>query len=622
MPNVLVKTGNYNINAYVGWWSEENISTNQSTVYCYFFVQVPSGWNIGPWTDNAGSYVGRSNLTFNGSIENIGAGNHIISDTKTFTVDHNNDGTCSTKIYWKWGVRSSWGGFYEASGDFNITLPTIPRQANITGALDITDNSTPSISFSTAGTGTLDVWLEPNPNGSHLCIRTNIPNTGYYDWILTESERNQLRNACSGKNCTLRYGLYTTINGTQYVSYIDKKLTVQETDTTKPSVTLQVSNDNTSIPATVRSIFNDMYIQGKSRLNVSISATGQFGATIREYSTPIDGKSYNESSFTSDFLSAPGNKNIKTTVTDSRNFTNSGNENILVYEYSKPKIIPVSGTSEVKCYRSDNNGNQTNNSNKIWIKAKKDFYLLDNKNSCTLRWRYKLSSETWENQPWYILQTTNNEYDALIDGTFTITNTYTIQIGVIDTLGEYDSLDFDIPTDDVPLHLGKGGKSVGIGRYADTNDDYSVKVGWETTFDEDVHFSGEVSYDGEVLKNFIIEQGQYNNGTVTWNYKKYKNGDAECWTNNYQTTANMSSWGSMYIGYINSPGRYPITFISPPIVDVYWIRSNFYCSPIWALHLGSSTDYSVCPDLQLCDSNPPPSDPNFTLGIKVTGKWK
>ena len=122
--DVLVHTGYCNgnssapIKCYVGYTVSQSIANNQSTVSCYFWIKVPSGWTIGPWSDSRGSYVGRTDKTFSGAINNIGAGNHIISDTKTFTVNHNADGTASTTIYWKWGVNSSWGRVQVPSGSF------------------------------------------------------------------------------------------------------------------------------------------------------------------------------------------------------------------------------------------------------------------------------------------------------------------------------------------------------------------------------------------------------------------------------------------------------------------------------------------------------------------------
>ena len=56
-----------------------------------------------------------------------------------------------------------------------------------------------------AGGFNMSVWLEPNPNGPHLAVRDNIPNTGSYTWELTDEERNQLREACKGKTCTISY---------------------------------------------------------------------------------------------------------------------------------------------------------------------------------------------------------------------------------------------------------------------------------------------------------------------------------------------------------------------------------------------------------------------------------
>ena len=162
------------------------------------------------------------------------------------------------------------------TSDGNWTLDSIPRQATITAAYDFTDVGNPSISFSNPGGYRMDVWLEPNPVGDHLCIRENIPNTGSYTWSLTDAERDALRNKCAGNSCPIRIGLYSYVGGVQYADYKDKTYTMTDNTATKPVVSLSVTPNNGSLPST----FNGLYIQGKTRVNVAISAQGKHNASI------------------------------------------------------------------------------------------------------------------------------------------------------------------------------------------------------------------------------------------------------------------------------------------------------------------------------------------------------
>ena len=114
------------VSLYVYYKTSQDVATNKSTVTVGMYVTTPSGWDIGSWTDYNGSYIGTTANTFNGTIPNF-SGTRWLVENKTFTVEHNADGTGTATIYWKWGVNSPWGGYENPSGSFSITLPTIAR---------------------------------------------------------------------------------------------------------------------------------------------------------------------------------------------------------------------------------------------------------------------------------------------------------------------------------------------------------------------------------------------------------------------------------------------------------------------------------------------------------------
>jgi hypothetical protein len=218
------------------------------------------------------------------------------------------------------------------------TLDSIPRQATITAASNFTDVSNPSISFSNPVGFPMHVWLEPNPIGTHYCERSNIPNTGSYTWSLSDAEREALRKSCPGKQCTIRIGLYSNVNGTLYTDYRDMTYTMTENTATRPSIGIGVAPANDAFP----SVFGGLYLQGKSKPVVYIAAEGKYGASIGSYSTTIDGKTYSSNSFTADAFAAAGTMTITSSVKDSRGFTNSGSYKITVIPYSVPNITSFS----------------------------------------------------------------------------------------------------------------------------------------------------------------------------------------------------------------------------------------------------------------------------------------
>ena len=418
-----------------------------------------------------------------GTYSNFDKGDHQIASGQ-LEVPHTSDGTKTFTISSFTGWLYS-GHNYSSNGG-SYTLPAIPRKATITAASDFADTDNPSISFSNPGGFAMDVWIEPNPVGDHFCVRNNIPNTGSYTWVLTDEERDELRNACVGTSCTIRLGLYSNVGGTIYSDYKDKKFTLTENAATKPEVFIGVSVDNGKLP----SAFSDMYIQGKSKAFVTVSADAKYQSSIKSYYAMVEGKKYESDAITSDVLQKSGMLYIFGYAVDSRGFTGFASEEIDVVEYSKPLVIPLSTENAILCYRSDGNGNRTGNSTSVWVKAKRSYYNLSNENTCALQWRRKLVTEAWDDtkHKWNDLipysNKTTHEYNAQISGVFDLRNSYTIQIMAIDAIGEFDIKTFEIPTRDVALHLGKGGKNVSVGTYCDYSRERTFYSDWEGIFDK------------------------------------------------------------------------------------------------------------------------------------------
>jgi hypothetical protein len=261
-------------------------------------------------------------------------GTVVASGTKTIT--HNDNGSRNLEVYVEGGIYTY---AVNCTGSATFALDNIPRKATITAASDFTDLDNPSISFSNPGGFPMDVWLEPTPVGDHLCIRTGIPNTGQYTWALTNAERDALRNKCAGKaSCPIRLGIYTRIGDTEQPDYQDKTYTITESTATKPSVSIGVSVNNSGVP----SAFGSLYIQGKSKANITLSAAGKYGAGINSYSTTVDGKTYSAASFTTDILAKSGTVTIVSSVKDSRGFSNAASKQITVIPYSAPWITSFS----------------------------------------------------------------------------------------------------------------------------------------------------------------------------------------------------------------------------------------------------------------------------------------
>jgi hypothetical protein len=444
--------------------------------------------------------INGSKVYSGGTYSNYSKGNHTIA-SGTMWITHGSDGSKKFSI-------SSFTGWlysnynYSSNGD-SYTLTQIPRAATLTSAPNFNDHGNPVIQYSNpAGNSATSLMACISLTGAKDDVAyRNVTKTGTsYTFNLTEAERNVLRKATSKNSRKLYFYLRTMFGTTTYYAKKEVTFSIVEDEDSKPSITMDATLDNSSMPST----FEDMCIQGKSRYSITLTAEGKYGASIASLYAVVGGVKYNSASFKTDVFNTSDDIAIVGYVTDTRDFTNFTSEPINVIPYSKPLVIPIEGEIAIYCYRSDGNGKRISNSTSVWIKAQRTFYSVSGKNLCALQWRRKLTAEEWNDSVhlWNDLiaktDTTTSEYDALISGeVFDLKKSYTVQIRAIDDIGEYDVKTIDIPTEDVALHLGKGGKNVSIGAYCDYSKEYTFYSEW------DAYFNNEVYVKDQKLEDFI-----------------------------------------------------------------------------------------------------------------------
>jgi hypothetical protein len=409
-----------------------------------------------------------------------------VSDT-TDWIQHNGDGSQGINVVLKTAIYTGTVSEYKKYWQ----LDNIPRQATLTEAPDFTDLDNPKITFSNpAGNAVsgLDACISLTGAKDDIPYRAISKTGNSYTFSLTEAERDILRNATPTGTRDVIFFVRTIISGKNFYSTSTKKLTIRETDKTRPSIAMDITLNNGSLS----SKFANMYIQGKSRLDITLSAQGKYGASINSYSASVGGDSYSGSSFTTRTIAKSGDVDVIGYAKDSRGFTGSASKKISVAAYSKPLVIPIGSENAILCYRSDGNGVRIGNSTSVWIKAKRSYYNLSGKNGCALHWRRRLITEAWNDSvhKWQELieegNTFTDEYNGLIGEVFELNKSYAVQIRAVDDIGEYDIKEFEIPTQDVALHLGAGGKKASFGTYCNDLPDYTLYSDWLSIFDKGI----------------------------------------------------------------------------------------------------------------------------------------
>ena len=437
----------------------------------------------------------------------------------TITVPHNEDGSktisvsLSTAIYYT-------GTSNTKTKTASWELDTITRWAYLTSTSDFTDTQLPTITYVNPkgnDVTALEACIS-NPGGDIIYVPyRDISKTGT-SYTFTAEDVNLLK-AITGKDpLQVKFVIRTRANGSLYHDSENRVFRVNENDDTKPKVSVSLSPDN---PSTFASSVAGLYIQGKTRVKATITPQLKYGATVSNYTLYVGGltKISTEATITSDVLSTNGdNVALTASVKDSRGFTGTATKSIKVYTYSKPLVEPLEGESAVLCSRSDKSGE----AEFVCVEAKMSYSSLDKKNRCTLQWRQKLSTEAWDDSKhdWedLIARTDNtNEYSSLVkkDGVaivFDKTKSYSIQIKATDDVGEFDIKDFEIPTEDVALHLGRGGKNVSIGEYCDYAEERTFRSAWKAIFDNGIyanHIGSIDLYNGKDFNNLYEVTGYY-----------------------------------------------------------------------------------------------------------------
>ena len=318
---------------------------------------------------------------------------------------------------------------------------------------------------------------------------------------LTESELSTIYNKLpSSTQGTLRFTFSTYIDSgysTQIgdATYKEISLNIPNIDATQPTATLTVS------PVTsLASPFNTLYIKGKTKVKADLaSGAGKFGATIKSYSVSI-GALKGTPPLTSEYITSVSDITVTGTVTDSRGFSRTYTETIKVIDHSTPRLLPVSGESEVIAARCNSEGALDDNGTYLLIAAKRAYSKVESagvqKNYCKIQYRYKVEGGSYSAWTEILSRTATSDEiitGALLEGTLSTTSTYRVQVRAIDDLGEAGTANIFVSTEKVYKHEAASKRSLGIGKLVEEDDESVVDIAEDIT----TIIRGNVEFRGE-----------------------------------------------------------------------------------------------------------------------------
>ena len=589
--------------------SATNIANNTSTLSFNFKISPTDngGWDFYEWGQLIAYTITINGTNYSGYIPDYNGTSVVTLKSGTQSVSHNADGTKS--ISYSFSVTDSTGAYYatgNASASGTFTLTTIPRASTVS-----------AVSGTTIG-GTMTVTIARAVSTFTHQLLYKVGNSAWYDlgrdigtskaFTIDIATANQFPNALTGN---LQLCLRTYSGTTQIGSDYYHNVTVSV-----PSYTPTIS----AIKLTGNNLLSGEYVQGKSTVTVEISASSQYGATIKSYSSTLDGKTYGDIKFTSSALTN-GSKTASVTITDTRGKTATlASSAITVRDYANPTITEFTLARQ-------------STATTVIATVKGSVSSVNNKNAKTIQVTLNGVTQTITSSSYTINGTTtftNVPTDNTLTSVAQITDSYT-----------HITRNFVLPTVAVTLdfhHSGKGiamgkvaekenllevawnmqvngninGVSVGTDNYVlggsrDTITDenwiakapsfigtYSQNNQWFSTIslrhrnglDDGTNYglqlrsiltqadnlSWRQNYggswqgwktllDSNNTADYVVEQGT----SGIWTYRKWNSGLAECWGVYTMTTAATKTWGSLYYSDTLAPRiNYPFTFTSRP----------------------------------------------------------
>lgn len=313
---------------------ENNTTTTQFRLRSKTIVGSGSGNNYNFRLDYANAVSGSGLWTVKNEV--------IVSSEATIT--HNEDGTKTTGVTADIFVE---GLGLNASLQGGVILPTISRYAIITDAPNFNDEENPTITFTNTGLYNVRPVLYAIYNDERVIISTGqtLQNgeTSYtFDLdeyafqSQTQTQRDKLRELCTGQSIIIIYAVQTSVSPTPYIS--TARATMNIVNAT-PTFTYTITETNANVISVLGGSSASSIIQNASVVDITFTPVVLKYATISAVSVVYNGLTYTVT--TSPYtLSIPiVNSNIFTlSVIDSRGYVTSqvdSNRTLIDYEAVK-----------------------------------------------------------------------------------------------------------------------------------------------------------------------------------------------------------------------------------------------------------------------------------------------
>lgn len=457
-----ILSGNYKLR--VDWSATQNVSNNTSKITATMYLVQASSWGLGisSRSDNKTVINGTTYTWSSPAISNGGGKTTKLAAVTSGNIAHSADGGKSVTISATFELNATISGTYRdtITASATITLNTIPRATQPTLSASSADmGATVTVTMDRASSAFTHDLAYKVGSGSYVSISTGRGTS--YSWTVPDVA-SQIPNDTSTKltlRCITKNG--STTIGTKY-AYITAKVPASVIPTVG---TITVAEATTGLAAQFGA-----YVQNKSKLKVSIAASGAKGSTITAYQTTLLGKTYTGSSWTSPVLTGSGSVTLSTKVKDSRGrWSAAKTTTVTVQAYSTPQV------NELRVFRVDASGAADEQGEYIRVDYRYSVTSLGSKNTARAVIEYKRTSASTWTQLLTDTALSANKSVKPTSPTFSIDFQYDVRITVTDWFGAARTYTATLPSGAVILDLLADGTGIAFGKVAETA---GIDFGW------------------------------------------------------------------------------------------------------------------------------------------------
>ena len=503
------------------WSATQNTTANTSTITVNVYLTPPSGWNTisSMWSCVINGTTVTSNKSANVTSKTL-------LGSRTFTVNHNSDGTASTTISFSYSNGLSGAGTYTThtgSGSATITLNTIARGSSFTLNRSSVTLGSDSLTLSiTRNNSTYKHKVKVIIGSSNYLVGENVGTS----FTFTPSI-NYCNNITSSTSATATIKVETLNSSGSWLAETTKTVTFNVPSSIVPT---------TGIGLTAYNQTNGINVADQTTFMIKPSnATGAYGSTIKKYSITAGSYSSSATSLTTGTFKS-GTYTFSVKVTDTRGRTATATRSVTIYSYYTPTV-------NASAYRCTADGTKSNNGACVAVKFSWNISNLGNANTNGKQYsvQYKLKSNT--SYTTSITYTTLSAYTGsmtvVLPNTFSTTSSYDIQVLIKDSYSTITSSALRISTINALLNIEQGG--VGIGKIRERG---VLDVGG------DMYGTGGLTLDGSIR----VGAGKYIYGTgsdgsnITLAFVNQTNNGSEFGTSTLHTTIKSGDNPTWYTG--------------------------------------------------------------------------